>query len=109
MAELELAARLFTTGAVTLVLTALAIYFVRRARRNNMDTPAVWGATVATTGFACLSALEVGEVLTASTPSAWLTVAIRLIIMAGIGQFWIFYRRVIVTDPKKQQPKQSGA
>ena len=103
--ESEFLVKFLPSAALTLVLALLALYFVKRASARNMDTPAVWGATVSTTAIFGLSFLQTLSQFTGVIPEIWFQSALRTIAVLGIVQFWWFYRRVLVTDPKNKRLK----
>ena len=83
------------------MLAMIAVYFVQRALRGGMDTPAVWGATGATVAIDGLQILTTISIVTGESMATWVRAALSTIGVIGILQFWLFYRRVIVIDPKQ--------
>jgi hypothetical protein len=82
--------------ALTVMLTVLAIYFVWRAGASRHESAAIWGATAATTALAGLSSLT-----TVGASESWVQASLRVIAVAGILEFWFFYRVAVVSDRKK--------
>lgn len=90
------------SAALTVVLAFLALYFVKRASERNGESPAIWGAIASTCAIFGLSFLQTMGLVTGVVPEAWVQSALRTIAVAGIIQFWWFYRKVLVISAKEK-------